>query len=80
MQDRSNPQHEVFGLCKPSGLKVDRPIRPGDAVDDVRGGCIPESSRRILDIGFEVIQRVAELGVPLTDQVPKRRESGGLPG
>ena len=82
VQDRAEPEQEVLGLVDPPDLDPD--VEPSRRILELRDhphrGNVAQRARRVLDVGFEVIQRPVELAVPLLEQVAEGRQHRAPPG
>jgi hypothetical protein len=70
VQDRSHPQHEVFGVLeRPPARSANREQRRiGQLGDGLRAEQIAQAAGRLFHVGFELIQGVVEAGVTLGNQ------------
>jgi hypothetical protein len=77
VEDGPETQQELLGFVETGAVGRaaidDRGI--GDGGDRARGPDVAKGARRVLDVGFELVQRVVEARVPLVDQPLQRVEN-----
>jgi hypothetical protein len=70
VQNRSKAQQEFFGLVEARAIgraAIDEP-GIGEAGNRMRGPQIAKRAGRVLDVGFDLVERVVEARVPLVDE------------
>ena len=77
MRDRPEPKQEILRLIQ--SLQAGGEIRPQTRVGQYGnrsdGGHVAQRARRFFEVGFELVDRVIEVGMTLLGQLPQRFES-----